>query len=69
MNNYDEIYFKIMKIRFEFYNIYENKEEEFYKKYKENEFFNIVKESFNFSFKEIGIEMPKLINKYYNISK
>jgi len=51
------------KLRNEFYNLYENKEEKWHQKYKAHPLYEIVVESFNYRFHEIGQIMPTLLQK------
>ena len=51
------------KLRYEFYNLYENKENKWHEKYKNHRLYKIVVESFNYKFSEITVEMPKLLEK------
>ncbi|PLY05821.1 MAG: hypothetical protein C0625_11960 [Arcobacter sp.] len=51
------------KLRYEFYNLYINKENKWNEKYKNHHLYKIVVESFNYRFSEIGVEMPKLLEK------
>ncbi|OCL83170.1 hypothetical protein [Arcobacter porcinus] len=52
------------KLRFEYYNLYNNKEEKWHKKYKNHELYELVKYSFNYDFKDIGEMMPKLLKEF-----
>lgn len=52
-----------LKLRFEYYNLYEGKEYKWHKKYKENRLYETVIESFNYDFKDIAEMMPKLLEK------
>ena len=51
------------KLRFEYYNIYENNQYKWHEKYKNHILYEVVKNSFDYSYKEIGAVMPKLIEK------
>lgn len=53
-----------LKLRFEYYNLYETKEENWHKKYKDHKLYEVVVESFKYDFKEIATIMPKLIEKF-----
>lgn len=53
-----------LKLRFEYYNIYEGKEDKWHKKYIENELYDLVVESFKYDFKDIATVMPKLIEEF-----
>lgn len=48
-------------LRFEYYNFYENKEDKWHKKYKNHKLYNVVVKSFKYDFKQIAMQMPKLI--------
>lgn len=50
------------KLRYEYYNFYENKESKWHEKYKEHKFYTIVVKSFEYDFKDIAKVMPELIN-------
>ncbi len=50
-----------LRLRFEYYNTFEGKEDIWHKKYKNNELYEVVVKSFAYDFKEIGNMMPKLI--------
>lgn len=52
-----------LRLRFEYYNLYESKEEIWHKKYKEHDLYNIVVKSFEYDFKEIAETMPKLLEQ------
>ena len=52
-----------LRLRFEYYNLYESKEDVWHKKYKEHNLYNIVVKSFEYDFKEIGEMMPKLLEQ------
>ena len=52
-----------LKLRFEFYNTYIDKEEKWHQKYEDHELYKIIVKSFNYKFSEIGIEMPKLLER------
>ena len=54
---------KALQIRFEYYNLYEGKEEKWHQKYKEYNLYEIVVKSFEYDFKEIGKMMPKLLEQ------
>ncbi|RBQ30223.1 hypothetical protein [Aliarcobacter vitoriensis] len=53
-----------LKLRFEYYNLYENKELEWHRKYKNHNLYSIVVESFKYDFKEISEKMPKLLEEF-----
>ena len=50
-------------LRYEFFNFYENKENKWHEKYKDHQLYEIVVESFDYRFHEIGEVMPKLLEK------
>lgn len=52
-----------LRLRFEYYNLYEGKEDIWHKKYKEHNLYNVVVESFEYDFKKIGEMMPKLLEQ------
>jgi hypothetical protein len=49
------------KLRFEYFNFFENKELKWHEKYKNHQLYEIVIESFNYDYKQIGEKMPKLL--------
>ncbi|WP_375723700.1 hypothetical protein LXN10_14490 [Arcobacter sp. KX21116] len=51
------------RLRFEYYNLYENKELKWHEKYKNHQLYNVVVEGFKYRFHEIAQEMPKLLQK------
>lgn len=51
------------KLRYEYFNLFIEKEDKWHKKYKNHDLYDIVLKSFNYDFKEIGEVMPKLIKK------
>lgn len=53
-----------LKLRFEYYNLYEKKEEEWHEKYKNHKLYNVVVKSFDYDFKEIAQKMPELLKQY-----
>ncbi|MGA1932915.1 hypothetical protein ACH5BF_09390 [Arcobacter sp. YIC-464] len=53
-----------MRLRFEYYNLYENKEQKWHKKYEGHKLYEVVVKSFEYDFKDIGLMMPKLLAKY-----
>lgn len=53
-----------LKLRFEYYNLYENRENEWHKKYKNHYLYKVIVESFKYDFKEIAKIMPKLLNDF-----
>ena len=52
-----------LRLRFEYYNLYEGKEDIWHKKYKEHNLYNTVVKSFEYDFKKIGEMMPKLLEQ------
>lgn len=57
------------RLRYEYYNFYENKETKWHEKYKNHILYDVVVESLNYKFHQIGDVMPKLIEKikgFYN---
>ncbi|MFA7570267.1 MAG: hypothetical protein WCY75_03335 [Sulfurimonadaceae bacterium] len=50
-------------LRYEYYNVYENKESKWHEKYKHHRLYPVVVESFNYRFHEIGQIMPTLLEK------
>ena len=52
-----------LRLRFEYYNLHEGKEDNWHKKYKEHNLYNVVVKSFEYDFKEIGEMMPKLLEQ------
>jgi hypothetical protein len=53
-----------LKLRFMYYNIYENKEDIWHKKYKGHDLYSVVVKSLDYDFKDIGLMMPKLLEEY-----
>lgn len=53
-----------LKLRFEYYNIYENKEDLWHKKYKNHHLHSVIVESFDYDFKDIAKIMPKLLEEF-----
>ena len=51
------------KLRYEYYNLYVNKESKWHEKYKNHQLYDVVVESFKYKFHEIAEEMPKLLKK------
>ena len=51
------------RLRYEFFNLFINKEEKWHKKYKDHQLYDVVNESFSYKFNEIGEMMPKLLQK------
>lgn len=62
----DELIKEAYKLRFEYFNFFEDKELKWHEKYKKHELYNIVVESFNYSYKDIAKVMPNLIEKAKN---
>ncbi len=52
------------RLRYEYYNFYENKEPKWHARYKEHELYQAVVKSFEYDFKEIAEKMPELIKEY-----
>ena len=53
-----------LKLRFMYYNIYENKESLWHEKYKNHDLYSIVVKSLEYDFKDIGLMMPKLLEEF-----
>ena len=51
------------KLRYEYYNFYENKEIKWHEKYNKHKLYNVVVESLEYRFHEIGNVMPELLKK------
>lgn len=51
------------KLRYEYYNFYENKESKWHEKYKKHKLYDVVVESLEYRFHEIANVMPKLLRK------
>jgi C1A family cysteine protease len=51
------------QLRFEYYNLYEGKEDIWHKKYKKDPLYDVVVKSFEYDFKEIANIMPELIKQ------
>ena len=60
----DNLLKEAMRLRFEYYNLYENKEQKWHKKYENHKLYEVVVKSFKYDFKDIGLMMPKLLAKY-----
>ncbi|AXX92500.1 hypothetical protein CPU12_09320 [Malaciobacter molluscorum LMG 25693] len=60
----DKILKEAYKLRFEYYNLYEMKQNRWHDKYKNHKLYETVKQSFEYDYKQIGQMMPKLIEKY-----
>ncbi|MBP7742018.1 MAG: hypothetical protein KA073_01430 [Aliarcobacter sp.] len=54
---------KALQMRFEYYNLYEEKEHKWHEKYENHHLYNIVLKSLKYNFKEIALIMPKLLNE------
>lgn len=52
-----------LKLRFMYYNIYENKENIWHEKYKSHDLYSVVVKSLDYDFKEIALMMPKLLEE------
>ncbi|XOB60796.1 hypothetical protein ACMC56_09270 [Campylobacterota bacterium DY0563] len=57
----EELTKEAYKIRFEYFNIYEDKENRWHEKYKNHRLYSLVVKSLKYNYKEIGLMMPKLI--------
>jgi hypothetical protein len=53
-----------LKLRFMYYNIYENKEDIWHEKYKGHDLYPVVVKSLEYDFKDIGLMMPKLLEEH-----
>ena len=51
------------KLRYEYFNAFENKEFKWHEVYKNHELYEVVVKSFEYNFKEIAAVMPKLIER------
>ncbi|RXJ78833.1 hypothetical protein CRV03_02040 [Arcobacter sp. F155] len=51
------------KLRFEYFNLYEDKETKWHEKYRNHDLYNIVVKSLDYRFHEIGQVMPKLLEE------
>ena len=61
--NENETLKEAYRLRYEFYNLYEKKENKWHDKYKNHRLYETVVKSFNYKFNEIAVEMPKLLKK------
>ena len=52
-----------LRLRFEYYNTFEGKENIWHEKYKEHELYDVVVKSFEYDFKEIAKMMPILLEE------
>ena len=52
-----------LRLRFEYYNTFEGKEDIWHERYKEHALYKVVVKSFEYDFKEIGKMMPKLLEQ------
>ena len=52
-----------LRLRFEYFNTFEGKENIWHKKYKEHELYDVVVKSFEYDFKEIAKMMPILLEE------
>ncbi|WP_321471336.1 hypothetical protein [Halarcobacter sp.] len=59
----EELTKEAYKIRFEYFNIYEDKENKWHEKYKNHRLYSLVVKSLKYNYKEIGLMMPKLIEE------
>ncbi len=53
-----------LRLRFMYYNTYENKEKIWHEKYKGHDLYSIVVKSLEYDFKDIGLMMPKLLEEF-----
>jgi hypothetical protein len=53
-----------LKLRFMYYNTYENKENIWHERYKGHDLYDVVVKSLVYDFKEIGVMMPKLLEQF-----
>lgn len=53
-----------LKLRFMYYNIYEDKENIWHEKYKKHDLYSVVVKSLEYDFKEIALIMPKLLEEH-----
>ena len=51
------------RLRHEYYNFYEGKENKWHEKYKNHRLYEVVVKSFEYDFKEIGQVMPTLLEE------
>ena len=51
------------RLRYEYYNFYENKEQKWHDRYKNHELYSVVLKSFDYDFKQIAQMMPKLLEE------
>lgn len=64
MNEHDRLALKeAYKLRYEYYNFYENKESKWHERYKKHKLYDIVVESLEYRFHEIANIMPELLKK------
>ena len=54
---------KALQMRFEYYNLYENKEAKWHKKYENHDLYEIVLKSLEYDFKDIALIMPMLLKR------
>ena len=54
---------KALQMRFEYYNLYENKEAKWHKKYENHDLYEIVLKSLEYDFKDIALIVPMLLKK------
>ena len=52
-----------LRLRFEYFNTFEGKENIWHEKYKEHELYDVVVKSFEYDFKEIAKMMPILLEE------
>lgn len=60
----DRLLKEAYKLRFEYFNLYETKQNRWHEKYKNHKLYETVKHSFKYDYKQIGQMMPKLIEEY-----
>ena len=53
-----------LRLRFDYYNLYEGKEDIWHKKYKNHDLYSIVVKSLEYDFKEIALIMPELLEQH-----
>ena len=52
-----------LRLRFEYYNSYEGKENIWHEKYKKHNLYSVVVKSFEYDFKKIAEMMPKVLEQ------
>ena len=53
-----------LRLRFMYYNTYENKENIWHERYKGHDLYDVVVKSLGYDFKEIALIMPKLLEEH-----